>query len=74
MKINLFGNIDLWKTTGPIILGGVAVAVIGLICFLLIRRIENGFIRNVVSILSVLLIVSGFFGTVYFGSEIWGSR
>ncbi|AIQ20681.1 MULTISPECIES: hypothetical protein [unclassified Paenibacillus] len=74
MKINLFGDVDLWETIGPIILGGIAVAVIGLMCFLIIRRIDNGSIRNLVGILSVILIVSGFFGTVYFGSALWGSR
>ncbi|MEK5277953.1 MULTISPECIES: hypothetical protein [Paenibacillus] len=74
MKINLFENVDLWETIGPLILGGIAVAAIGLMCFLIIRRIDNGSIRNLVSILSIILIVSGFFGTVYFGSSLWGSR
>ncbi|MNN93522.1 hypothetical protein D3C76_576740 [compost metagenome] len=72
--MDIFSNVDIWETLGPIILGGIAVAVVGLICFLILRRVENRSVRNLLSILAVVLIVLGAYGTIYYGSGIWGSR
>lgn len=72
--MDIFANIDLWETAGPLIIAGVVAILIGLSCLFIMKQVENRLLKELISGLGVILLIGGVLGTAIYASGLWGSR